>query len=117
MGARFRLKASYAASGLSPYAQRVVAAMKKYGLVLADNGSAVVLPGRAERRKWPDQLIEDLKTIPASAFVAVDTSSLKVSAELRPGALTSPDSGLSPTAAVTCSLASSGRHSGCGAAW
>ena len=39
MGARFRLAASYDASGLSPYAQNVVAAMKKYGLVLADNGS------------------------------------------------------------------------------
>ena len=53
MGARFRLLASYDASGLSPYAQNVVAAMKKYGLVLADNGSAVVLPGRAERRSGP----------------------------------------------------------------
>ena len=46
-------RSSYDASGLSPYAQNVVAAMKKYGLVLADNGSAVVLPGRAERRAGP----------------------------------------------------------------
>jgi hypothetical protein len=78
MGARFRLAASYDASGLSPYAQNVVAAMKKYGLVLADNGSAWFFQGE-QNAAWPDQLIEDLKTIPASAFVAVDTASLQVS--------------------------------------
>ena len=78
MGARFRLNASYDASGLSPYAQRVVAAMKTYGLVLADNGSPWYFQGE-QNAAWPDRLIEDLKTIPASAFVAVDTSSLQVS--------------------------------------
>jgi hypothetical protein len=78
MGARFRLAASYDASGLSAYAQNVVAAMKTYGLVLADNGSAWYFQGE-QNAAWPDKLIEDLKTIPASAFVAVDTSSLMVS--------------------------------------
>ena len=78
MGARFRLSPSYDATGLSPYAQRVVAAMKKYGLVLADNGSPWFFQGE-QHAAWPDQLIEDLKTIPASAFVAVDTSGLQVS--------------------------------------
>jgi hypothetical protein len=78
MGARFRLAASYDASALSAYAQNVVAAMKKYGLVLADNGSAWYFQGEQNAR-WPDQLVEDLKTIPASAFVAVDTASLMVS--------------------------------------
>jgi hypothetical protein len=77
MGARFRLSASYDASGLSPYAQNVVAAMKKYGLVLADNGSAWYFQGE-QNAAWPDRLVSDLKTIPASAFVAVDTSSLMV---------------------------------------
>jgi hypothetical protein len=78
MGARFRLSASYDASGLSAYAQNVVAAMKKYGLVLADNGSAWYFQGE-QNDAWPDALIEDLKTIPASQFTAVDTSSLQVS--------------------------------------
>jgi hypothetical protein len=77
MGARFRLNASYDASGLSPYARRVVAAMKTYGLVLADNGSPWFFQGE-QHAKWPEQLIEDLKTIPADQFVAVDTSSLQV---------------------------------------
>lgn len=78
MGARFRLAASYDASALSPQAQAVVAAMKKYGLVLADNGSAWFFQGE-RHRAWPDRLIAELKTIPASQFVAVDTSSLMVS--------------------------------------
>ena len=78
MGARFRLKASFSAGGLSPEAQSVVAAMKKYGLVLADNGSAWYFQGE-QNKNWPERLIEDLKTIPADQFVAVDTSGLQVS--------------------------------------
>ena len=61
-----------------PMAKTVVAAMKKYGLVLADNGSPWYFQGE-QNAHWPDRLISDLKTIPASAFEAVDTSSLKVS--------------------------------------
>lgn len=78
MGARFRLKASYRPAGMSTYGARVVRAMQTYGLVLADNGSPWFFQGEQHRR-WPERLIEDLKTIPASAFVAVDTASLKVS--------------------------------------
>ena len=77
MGARFRLDASYDASGLSAYAQRVVRAMQTHGLVLADNGSAWYFQGE-QHRAWPSRLIEDLKTIPASAFTAVDTSGLMI---------------------------------------
>lgn len=76
MGARFRLKASYDASGLGPQARGVVAAMKRYGLVLADNGSNWYFGGE-QNAHWPDRLIADLKRIPASEFEAVDTSSLR----------------------------------------
>lgn len=75
MGARFRLKASYDASRLGPHARTVVAAMKKYGLVLADNGSPWYFQGE-QNAQWPERLIEDLKKIPASQFVAVNTASL-----------------------------------------
>ncbi len=77
MGARFRLRASYSAAHLGPNARTVVAAMKKYGVVLADNGSPWYFQGE-QNPNWPDQLIEDLKQIPASAFVAVDTHGLMV---------------------------------------
>jgi len=78
MGARFRLSASFSTSGYSAYAVTVIEAMKTYGLVLADNGSPWYFQGDQDAH-WPAHLIEELGTIPASAFVAVDTSSLKVS--------------------------------------
>ena len=78
MGARFRLRASYHPSGFGPKAMAVVNAMKTYGLVLADNGSPWYFQGERNAH-WPNSLIEQLKRIPASRFVAVDTSSLKVS--------------------------------------
>jgi hypothetical protein len=80
MGARFRLKAGFSTQGFSPYAVIVIEAMKTYGLVLADNGSPWFFQGE-QSSHWPERLIEDLKRIPASAFVAVDTSSLKVSSD------------------------------------
>jgi hypothetical protein len=77
MGARFRLRAGWSAAGLSPYARRVVRAMKTYGLVLADNGSPWFFQGERNAR-WPERLVADLKTVPASASVAMDTGSLRV---------------------------------------
>jgi hypothetical protein len=79
MGARFRLRAGYSTRGYSAYAATVIKAMKKYGLVLADNGSPWNFSGE-QNAHWPSRLVEELKDIPASAFVAVDTSSLRVSA-------------------------------------
>jgi hypothetical protein len=80
MGARFRMKASFPTEGYGAGARAVIRAMKTYGLVLADNGSPWYFQGEQNAR-WSESLIEDLKRIPASAFVAVDTSSLKVSAD------------------------------------
>jgi hypothetical protein len=78
MGARFRLRRSFSPTGFGAHARVVIAAMKKYGLVLADNGSPWFFQGEQHAR-WPERLIADLKRIPASAFVAVDTSGLRVS--------------------------------------
>jgi len=77
MGARFRLRMSYDISHFRPAAQVVLRAMKQYGLVLADNGSPWYFQGAASRQ-WPVTLLDALKTIPARAFQAVDTSTLKV---------------------------------------
>ena len=77
MGARFRLDAGFSTSGYGAKARAVIKAMKTYGLVLADNGSAWYFQGE-QNPHWPSRLVEELKTIPASAFVAVDTSSLMV---------------------------------------
>ena len=58
-------------------ATSVVAAMKKYGLVLADNGSPWYFQGTQDTR-WPTGLLDQLKSIPSSAFEAVDTAPLIV---------------------------------------
>jgi hypothetical protein len=78
MGARFRLKASYVISpALRPDTRAVLIAMKRYGLVLADNGSPWFFQGTADTR-WPEELLDELKRVPASAFEAVDTTSLRI---------------------------------------
>ena len=51
--------------------------MKTYGLVLADNGSPWYFQGTADKR-WPSALLDELKTIPAKAFEAVDTAPMMV---------------------------------------
>lgn len=77
MGARFRLKADFSTAGYRADTVAVLQGMKTYGLVLADNGSPWFFGGTAERG-WPSGLLDELKTIPAAAFEAVDTSSLMV---------------------------------------
>jgi hypothetical protein len=78
MGARFRLKATYPiAASLRADTKAVLVAMKVYGLVLADNGSPWFFQGTVDTR-WPEGLLDELKRVPASAFEAVDTSSLMI---------------------------------------
>ncbi|HWW54035.1 MAG TPA: hypothetical protein VNY84_09705, partial [Acidimicrobiales bacterium] len=77
MGARFRLRSDYNISGYSPQAQVILRAMQHYGLILADNGSNWYFGGTADPN-WPIGLVDELKGVPASAFEAVDESSLMV---------------------------------------
>ena len=77
MGARFRLRANFDVSRYHADTQVVLNAMKHYGLMLADNGSNWYFQGAADN-SWDDTMIGELKTIPASAFDAVDESSLMV---------------------------------------
>jgi hypothetical protein len=79
MGARFRLKASFPIGHYSRDTRVVLRAMKTYGLILADNGSPWYFQG-ASSTHWPSSLIDQLKTIPAKDFQAVDESSLRRSA-------------------------------------
>jgi hypothetical protein len=79
MGARFRLKASFDLSGFSPKARVILRAMKRYGLILADNGSNWYFQGTRDDR-WRNRLLDQLKSVPASAFEAVDESACMVRA-------------------------------------
>jgi hypothetical protein len=77
MGARFRLKASYSISRFRSDTQTILRAMKKYGLIVADNGSNWYFQGTAENG-WSNSMLDELKSVPASAFQAVDESSLMI---------------------------------------
>ena len=79
MGARFRLKAGYDMSGYSLRAQIVLRAIKRYGVTVADNGSDWYLQGTVDPR-WSYAFVDQLKRVPARAFVAVDASACKVAA-------------------------------------
>jgi len=72
MGLRFRMKASFDISGFSAPIQVICRAMKKYGLIVADNGSNWYISGAPDPR-WSDDTLNQLKTIPGSAFEAVLT--------------------------------------------
>jgi hypothetical protein len=69
MGMRLRLKSSYDISGFSTQMQVILTAMKTYGLILADNGSALYVTGVSDSR-WGSDL-DSLKTVPSSAFEVV----------------------------------------------
>ena len=75
MGTRFRLRADFDASGFSTETQVIVAALKQYGMILADNGSAWYLSGAPDDR-WNNSVLRELRQIVGSDFEAVDTSGL-----------------------------------------
>ncbi|NOZ05367.1 MAG: DUF362 domain-containing protein [Chloroflexi bacterium] len=79
MGQRFRLKSSFAVSGFSPHVQVILQAMKKYGIILADNGGAWFISGVPDAR-WNNDVLHELNQVHGSDFEAVDESSLMVNA-------------------------------------
>ncbi len=72
MGLRFRLKASFNVSGYHGQARVVLDALKRYGMIAADNGSNWYITGAADPR-WDDDDLNQLKNVPGSAFEVVET--------------------------------------------
>ena len=55
----------------------ILVAMQRYGLILADNGSSWYVSGAPDPR-WDNEVLRELRTVPGSAFEAVDVSSRMV---------------------------------------
>jgi hypothetical protein len=70
MGMRLRLKSSYDISGFSTNLQVILTAMKKYGLIMADNGSSMYISGMPDSR-WDNNDLHNLSQVPASAFEVI----------------------------------------------
>ena len=71
-GARLRLKAGYDISRFHGEAKVILVALAHYGAIVADNGSNWYITGAADPR-WNDDDLNQLKTVPGSAFQAVNT--------------------------------------------
>ncbi len=72
MGLRLRLKASFSLRSFRGQSRVILTALRRYGMLVADNGSSWFISGTADRR-WDDANLEQLKRVPATAFEAVRT--------------------------------------------
>ncbi len=79
MGLRVRLKASFDVSGFPPEVQVILRGLKKYGMMVADNGSDWYVGGAPDSR-WDDEALHTLDQVKGSDFEVVDSRAL------RPGA-------------------------------
>ena len=70
MGARVRLKASVDISTYPPEVQVILTALKKYGMLLADNGSGFYISGAPDAR-WSDDNLATMGRLAASDFELV----------------------------------------------
>ncbi len=75
MGLRLRLKASYDITSFTGQSRIILTALKKYGMLLADNGSSWYISGVSSvpGAVWDDDDLDQLKTVPGSAFEVVWT--------------------------------------------
>jgi hypothetical protein len=76
MGLRVRLKASFDTSGFPPQARVVLEALKRYGMILADNGSPWYVTGAPDPR-WSNDDLHALGRVRGSDLEVVDTSRLR----------------------------------------
>jgi hypothetical protein len=70
MGMRVRLKASVDISGFPPEVQVILTALKRYGMILADNGGGFYVSGAPDAR-WNDANIDAMKQLRGSDFEVV----------------------------------------------
>src|SRR4029453_2530503 len=96
MGERFRLKASFNISSYPADVQVILRAMKKYGIMMADNGSAWFISGKPDDR-WNNSNLSTLGQLLGSNFEAVDATVLRID----------PDSGAALQNGVTVTVSPS----------
>jgi hypothetical protein len=76
MGLRLRLKASFSLASFHGESLIVLRALKRYGLIVADNGFSWYITGAPDPR-WSDQDLEQIKRVPGSAFEAVQSGPIR----------------------------------------
>ncbi|MCU1337948.1 MAG: putative outerrane protein (modular protein) [Bryobacterales bacterium] len=77
MGVRFRLRANFDISGFSPTNQIILRALKKYGMMIIDNGAQWFISGTHDAR-WDNADLHNLGAVHGSDFEVVDVSGLMI---------------------------------------
>ena len=85
MGMRMRLKASFDISGFSPANQVILTALKKYGMIMADNGSNLYISGAPDDR-WDNDDLHNLTTLTTADFEVVQMNPVYTQSNLPQGA-------------------------------
>jgi hypothetical protein len=75
MGLRLRLKSNFDMSKYNGQSRIILEALKKYGMIVADNGTSWFITG-APDKGWNDDDLDQLKTVPGSAFEVVVTGDI-----------------------------------------
>jgi len=84
MGMRLRLKAGFNVSTFSATNQIILNAMKKYGLIMADNGSSMYLSGAPDSR-WDNSDLHNLGQVTAADFDVIQITPLYTSSNVPSG--------------------------------
>ena len=71
MGARLRLKSDFNISGFSAPVQKILRAMKKHGMIVADNGSDMYFTGTYDPRWVNGQFNDEFRKVTAASFEVV----------------------------------------------
>lgn len=85
MGTRLRLQASFDISGYSAQNQVILTALKKYGMILADNGSAIYITGAPDPR-WNNDDLHLLGNLTGADFDVVTTGPVITPSDVPTGA-------------------------------
>ncbi len=84
MGMRLRLKASFEVSNFSAANQVILNALKKYGMIMADNGSSMYISGAPDDR-WNNDDLHVLSSVNASDFEVVQMNPIYTAANVPTG--------------------------------
>src|SRR6266446_6686327 len=85
MGTRLRLRASFDISSFSTQNQVILTALKRYGMILADNGSAIFIRGAPDSR-WNNSDLSVLKTVTGADFDVVAMDAVYTDSDVPTGA-------------------------------
>ncbi len=85
MGMRLRLKASFDISSYSAANQVILTALKKYGMIMADNGSNMYISGAPDDR-WSNDDLHNLGGVTNQDFDVVEMNPIYTSANIPAGA-------------------------------